>query len=301
MSKTYNPKLQARLEQYIAEVGSQRKAAENIGYSEGTISTYRKGTYAGDVTKLEAKLQEMFSTAEEAQDLHISADYVPTSISTGVYDTIRLCHLKGGLAIECGDAGIGKTKAAQKYAQDYPNTAVYVTVNPCLVSVTALLKLLCRQMHLPTGRKDDMWFEIDGHLRGGRRVIIIDEAQHLPIKTIESLRAFGDANPEVGIVLVGNAETVTARAGRSREAFAQIKNRTKLTEIRHTSQIAREDIVLLCPAVPGKKEIDLLHTVAMSEQGIRGAMNLYSNAMDNEDVTYPGLMAMAKAMRILTY
>lgn len=301
MSKIYNPQLQARLERYIADVGSQRKAAENIGYSEGTISTYRKGTYAGDVVKLEAKLQELFGVEEEAQELHTSTDYVPTSISSAVYDTIRLCHLKGGLAIECGDAGIGKTKAAQKYAQDYPNTAVYVTVNPCLVSVTAFLKLLCRQMRLPTGRKDDMWFEIDGHLRGGRRVLIIDEAQHLPIKTIESIRAFGDANPDVGIVLVGNAETVTSRAGRSREAFSQIKNRTKLTEIRHTAHITREDIVLLCPAAPGQKEIDLLHTVAMSEQGIRGAMNLYSNAMDNEDVTYPGLLAMAKAMRILTY
>lgn len=300
MSKTYTPQLQARLEQYIIDVGSQAKAAENIGYSEGTISTYRKGKYQGDVAKLEAKLQELFATSEEAQQLHISTDYAPTSISTGVYDTIRLCHLKGGLAIECGDAGIGKTKAAQKYAQDYPNTAVYVTVNPCVVSITAFLKLLCRQLRLPTARKDDMWFEIDSHLRGGRRVIIIDEAQHLPIKTIESIRAFGDANPEVGIVLVGNAETVTTR-GRSREAFAQIKNRTKLTEIRHTSQITRADILLLCPAVTGEKEIDLLHTIAMSEQGIRGAINLYSNAIDNEDISYKGLLAMAKAMHILTY
>ena len=99
MSKTYNPQLQARLEQYITDVGSQAKAAENIGYSEGTISTYRKGKYQGDVAKLEAKLQELFATSEEAQQLHISTDYAPTSISTGVYDTIRLCHLKGGLPI----------------------------------------------------------------------------------------------------------------------------------------------------------------------------------------------------------
>lgn len=298
--KEYNPELQQKLEQYISEVGSQSKAAGNIGYSTGTLSTYRKGTYNGDVEKFESRLREFFDLKNEAQTLYSAPDYVPTSISEGVYSTIRMCHLKGGLADECGDAGIGKTKAALKYAAEYPGSAIYVTVNPCVSSLNAFLKLLCRQLKLPTGRKDDMWMEVDAALRGGRKVLIIDEAQHLPIKTIEAIRAFTDDNPELGVTLIGNPETVTN--GRSRPAFAQIRNRTKLINIRRTLEVTKDDVKLLFPALAGRdKEIDLMHTIARSEQGIRGAVNLYSNARDNEDTSYQGLMAMAKEMKILTY
>lgn len=300
--KQYNPELQQKLEEYITEVGSQSKAAGNIGYSTGTLSTYRKGAYNGDVEKFENRLREFFGLKDEAKMLYVSPDYVPTSISEGVYATVRMCHLKGGLADECGDAGIGKTKAALKYAAEYPGSAVYVTVNPCVSSLNAFLKLLCRQLKLPTGRKDDMWMEIDEALRGGRKVLIIDEAQHLPIKTIEAIRAFTDNNAELGVALIGNPETVTN--GRSRPAFAQIRNRTKLVNIRRTLEVTKEDIRMLFPALANagqEKEIELLHTVARSEQGIRGAVNLYSNAKDNENTTYQGLMEMAKTMKIIAY
>jgi len=300
MQKVCDTQLQQRLEAYIVEMGGQRRAADSIGYSEAVISTYRRGKYVGDIAKLEGKLREIFGNLEQAASLYNIDDYVSTSISRRVYETVRVCHLKGGLAIECGDAGIGKTKAAQKYISDYPNSSIYVTVNPCLVSISAFLKLLCRHMKIPTGRKDDMWFDIESQLRGGRKVLIIDEAQHLPIKTIESIRAFFDCNPELGIVLIGNAETVTQRSGRNRESFAQIKNRTKMTEIRRTAQITGEDIKLLFPELLNhKKEIDFLHMVAQSEQAIRGAVNLFSNASDNENTTYDGLLAMARAMHIV--
>ena len=303
MEKTYDKALQVRLEEYIAGLGEggQRKASAVIGYSEATISQYRNSKYRGDVSRLESRLRELFGNQEDAAELSMPDDYVPTSISESVYDTIRICHLKGGLAIECGDAGIGKTRAAKKYVEDYPSSSIYVTVNPCLVTISAFLKLLCRQLKIPTGRKDDMWMDIESHLRGGRKVLIIDEAQHLPIKTIEAIRAFYDANPELGIIMIGNAETVSHGGSSTRESFAQIRNRTKLTEVRHTTQVTRDDIRLLFPGLPGEKEVDFLHVVAQSEQAVRGAVNLYSNALDNNDTSYTGLAAMAKAMRIVTY
>ncbi|MEE1155688.1 MAG: AAA family ATPase, partial [Acutalibacteraceae bacterium] len=85
-----------------------------------------------------------------------------------------------------------------------------------------------------------------------------------------------------------------------RAAFAQIINRTKLSKVRHTSQITSSDIELLYPAITGKtKEVDLMLKIARSEQGIRGTHNLFSNAVDNQDISYAGLVAMAKAMQIL--
>lgn len=301
MDKQYDPALQQRLEEYIKEVGSQSEAARQIGVSVAVVSTYRNNKYAGDVAGFEARLRQHLETKEAADELaNSSPDYVPTSISEGVYATIRMCHLKGGLANECGDAGIGKTKAAHKYVDDHPNQAILITANPCTSSVTAFFKLLCRRLKISAARKDDMWMEVDEHLRGGRKVLIVDEAQHLPIKTVEAIRALTDSNPELGCCMIGNPETVNV--GTRRPAFAQIRNRTKLINIRHTGEVAKSDIALLFPALCGQdKELELLLTIARSEQGVRGAVNLYSNAEDNEDTSYQGLLAMAKAMKIVTY
>lgn len=297
-----NPELQQRLREYIAECGSQSKAASAIGKSTAAISTYLSNTFKGNLENFEKHLEEIFENkkaAEQLKSASVGTVYKPTSISKGVYETIRLCHLKGGLAIECGDAGIGKTMACKKYAEDYPTSAIYVTVNPCLVTLSAFLKLLCRvQKITANGRKDEMWMRLADSFEGERKVLIIDEAQHLPIKTIEAIRAFFDSNPQLGICLVGNIETVT-NTGKSKEAFAQIRNRTKLTEVRHTSAIQSSDIEILFPAVAtDEKAINLLLGIARSEQGIRGASNVFSNSVDNGNITYSGLIAMAKAMRL---
>lgn len=300
-----NKELQQQLRNYIDSVGSQSKAAAALGWSTAALSTYLNGKYKGNLENFERSLQEAFSNksaAEQLKSADVSGVYKSTSISKGVYETIRLCHLKGGLAIECGDAGIGKTMACRKYAEEYPTTAIYVTVNPCLVTLNAFLKLLCRVMKIQTsGRKDEMWFRLADSFAGERKVLIIDEAQHLPIKTIEAIRAFFDNNPMLGICLVGNIETVT-NTGKRKEAFAQVRNRTKLTQVRHTTEIKSSDIVLLFPSIAAdEKAIQLIVGIARTEQGIRGAMNVYSNAVDNENITYEGLFAMAKDMRLKVY
>lgn len=296
-----NQAIVTALKNYVDECRSQAEAARRIGLSEATISTYLKGTYKGNVEKIESKFAEMLSNVAAAKNLRssLTVGYVPTSISNAVYKTIRLCHLKGGLAIECGDAGIGKTMAAKKYAEDYPSSSIYISVNPCVSSVAAFLKLLCIKLNVQTGRKDDMWLRLCERLSGERKVLIIDEAQHLPIKTLEAIRAFFDTYPEIGVCLVGNIETYT-NTGRSKEAFAQIKNRTKLTEVRHTNQITKQDIELLFAPLQGKtQEVNFMLSVAKSEQGIRGAQNIYSNAVDNNNITYAGLIEIAKRMHIL--
>lgn len=293
--------LQEKLKAYVESCGSQSAAGKKIGYSSSVISTYLKGEYKGDVNKLEAKLTELFANIEasrEIESIKIDAGYVPTSVSVGVYGTIRMCHLKGGFAMECGEAGIGKTMACKKYAEDYPNTAIYISINPCLNNITAVLKLLCRKLRLPYGRKDDMFLNICDALYGDRKVIIIDEAQHLTIKTLEAIRALFDIQENVGVCLVGNIginETINKTVGN----YAQICNRMKLRNIRSTQDINTDDIKLLFPAVQNdKKAVELLLRVARTDQAVRGAQNLYSNALDNDNITAQGLIEMAKYMHV---
>ncbi|MDD6489295.1 MAG: AAA family ATPase [Clostridia bacterium] len=295
-TKTYNRELQAKLEDYISEVGSQNKAASALGISSSVISQYRQSKYSGDIEALENRLAEMFANKEEAKALYKVGDYAPTTVSKGVYQTIRICHLKGGLAVEAGDAGIGKTMAAQQYIKDYPNTSIYIAINPCTSNVTAFLKAFARALHIDvSGRKDDMWARINETLKGSKKVLIIDESQHLPIKTIETIRSFSDNNKDLGICLIGNLESL---CNNGKAGYAQIRNRTKLTNTRHTYNITLEDIELLFPNID-KKSAEFLHKITQTEQAVRGASNLYSNAADNQNTSYEGLIAMAKATRVL--
>lgn len=296
--KQHDPVLQQRLEEYITEVGSQEKASDRIGYSAGTLSQYRKGIYSGDVVKLESKLREVFEVkAAVGRFESCTINYVPTSISEQVYMTIRLCHLRGGLATECGDAGIGKTKAAQKYAADYPNSAIYICLNPCISSERALLRYICQKLHLNLTTRDDMWMQIDEYLSGEQKVLIFDEAQNLPFRTLESIRSWSDREPaNVGIVFIGNEKIISQRNGNQKANYMQVNNRTRLSEVRRASKVTLSDMKLLCPALVGhEKELQLLHVISQSEQCIRGAMNVYINARDNDDLSYGGLLAAAKS------
>lgn len=300
IARTSDPDVKQRLLDLIEAAGSQRKAAKMLNYSAAVLNLYLSDSYTGNIEQFERAVRMAFELHEASQNLNstqvITRDYVKTSVSEAVYAVIRLCHLKGGLSIACGDAGIGKTMACQQYAVDYPST-VYVTANPCVATPRSFLKLLCRALRLPEGCKDDMWLRIRDYFGNTQNVMIVDEAQHLPIRTIEMLRAFYDENPKLGICLVGNLETITS-TGHTREAFAQIRNRTKITEIRHTTDIQYEDIQKLFASLEDTNALKLLYKIARTDQGIRGATNVYSNALDNNDISVDGLRAVAEGMHL---
>lgn len=295
MSKEHDRTIQNQLETYLNSGVSQNKAALAIGVSASALSQYKQGKYMGDIDALEAKLKEFFANAEAAKELCSEIGYVDTSISSGVYQTIRSCHLQGGLVIEAGDAGVGKTMAAKKYVEDYPNTAIYIAVNPCTSSISAFLKSFAKALHIDfSGRKDDIWSRINDTLLGSRKVLIVDESQHLPIKTIETIRAFTDSNSDFGVCLIGNLNSL---CNNGKPGFAQIRSRTRLTSIRHVSEITMNDINMLFPNVD-QTAAEFLYKIAHTEQALRGACNLYRNAADNGNITYAGLKAMAKVAKI---
>lgn len=291
MAKEFDSVLQAKLEDHLIKANiSASQLAKAIGISPTRLSQYRSSTYTGDIEVIERALREYFLNFEESARVYRAGEYVETSISKGVYQTIRLTHLQGGLSIEAGDAGIGKTMAAQKYVEDHPS-AVYWCANTCTNSVSAFLKCFARLLNIEaSGRKDDLWMRINDSLRGARKVLIIDESQHLPIKTVEAIRSFTDCNTNFGVCLIGNHETVQRKG---LPGYAQIRNRTRVTIKRHVSNIKVDDIKLLFPEIDDRTA-KFLHKVSMTEQGIRGVCNIYENAVANDNISYEGITACAK-------
>lgn len=295
-----------RLEEFIKEHPSQNEAAAVLGISAQILTPLRKGTYKGTVDKYLNKLAAYFNIKDDLGSTYHEIEYAHTSISKKVYDTIRICHVKGGLAVYAGDAGIGKTKAAQKYVRDNPDSAVYISVNPCLTSIKSTLKLLAGKLGAPTASTlDELWSNIIGKLADGM-VLIFDEAQHLPIKTIETLRSFSDyfrdSGQTLGIIFIGNHETARRLGTNKKADFAQIRNRTKQTRVCTVKQIKRDDICLLFPILAEshmEAEIEFLWRISQTQQALRGAVNLFSNAYDNNrQYDIKGLVSMAKFMEL---
>lgn len=294
------------VEEYKSHNGlSQNKAAKLIGISSTVLSQLSSGTYKGDVEGMVKVIEDYFAVAGQAEETYQEIPYADTSISTKVYDVIRLAHIKGGLAICSGDAGIGKTKAAKKYVADNPTNSIYISLNPCLTSIKAILKMLASKVGARQERSlDDAWLSIAERL-SDKMVIIFDEAQHLPYKPIEMLRAFSDYFADngktLGIVFIGNPETVRRLGAKQKAEFAQIANRTKQKLVYTVKQIQRSDIELLFPLLKSRDmnaEIDFLWGIAQTQQALRGAVNLFSNAYDNNNYTLNGLVAMAKHMEL---
>ncbi len=319
MSKRYNTDLQERVEQYLKENNlSQAKAAPIMGLSQAVLSAYRNSKYdKGDIGAVEKKLEEFFQIRDEKQANDQKAEvflgragggYIRTGISEGAYKSIRYCQLEKGIVVIDGDAGIGKTKAAAKFYQDNPNTTVYVKASPSTSSTRSLLKMIAKALSMQDNlRTEDLSAAIQEKLRQTDKVIIIDEAQNLKFLALEEIRGWVDEDimtgkPGIGIVLIGNVEVYNKMLGRQEAIFAQQFNRTRLHSRYRTKDITKEDVELFFPVLKERgmeKELDYLYGISHSKWGIRGMVNVFNNAANNEDISRSGLERMANTMGIL--
>lgn len=316
MSKVYNAELQARVAQFIADSGlSQAKAAPTMGVSQTALSQWRNSKYdKGNIEEVESKLTEFFKLqgehkviADRAMQFSPTQGYVPTSISEDIYKLIRYCQLEKGLVIAHGDAGIGKTEAAGKFKRDNPSATVYIKSTPATSSLRETLRTLARELKISdTLRTGDLAIAVEAKLLESKKLVIIDEAQHLCYKALEQLTRWTDQDidtrqSKIAIVLMGNTEVYNKMVGRQEAQFAQQFSRVKLNRNYKTSLISRDDIKLLFPLLQEKsmsREQDLLLGISQSKWGIRGAVNLYNNAVNNENISYDGLLGMAREMGI---
>lgn len=313
--KTYNADLQARLESWLGQAGiSQAKAATMMGVSQTALSQYRGSKYPGSVEEVERKVEEFLRTRQMAEQVEEKAapykpsqGYIPTSISEDVYHAIQYCQLERGMMILHGDAGIGKTKGAMRFVSENPTNAIYIQATPISGTLGNTIKLLARALRVPeTRNKLDMMLAIRGRLQGTDKVIIIDEAQHLKLNTLEELRNLSDPDgmtgeKGVGICLIGNTEVYSRMLGKQEARFAQQFSRVKMSRHYSTSRVKLADIAALFPALAGeehKRELNFLLNIGQSKWGVRGAVNVYNNAVNNEDISFDGLHGMALSMGV---
>jgi hypothetical protein len=129
----------------------------------------------------------------------------------------------GGIGVFCGDAGTGKTTASKYYYERNKENTVFITAK-----VTCTVKKLFCELSESIGLEvkksvNDNYDVIKKHLENSERLIIIDEAQFLPYKALELLRALNDET-KCGIMLVGMEQLYHNLKGRRGE-YIQLYSR----------------------------------------------------------------------------
>lgn len=185
--------------------------------------------------------------------------------------------------------------------------SLYTSITPSTGTLNGSIKLLARALRVPECRnKMDQMMALRSRLDGTNWVIVIDEAQHLKYAALEEIRSLTDDNPMtgehgVGVVLIGNSEVYSRLQGRQQAQFAQLFSRIRMQREYTTRKVKEDDVRKLFPVLAeqdARKEMDFLLSVCRSPWGIRGAMNLYTNAASANDVSYENLYRMAAHMGI---
>jgi general secretion pathway protein A len=124
---------------------------------------------------------------------------------------------KGFVAI-IGEVGVGKTTILHSYLEEINKQQLKIIyIFNTNVSFNGLLKTICQELELSTKTDDSFemvnrlhqWL-IDEYREGRNVVLIIDEAQNMPVETLENLRMLSNLETStdklIQIVLVGQPE-----------------------------------------------------------------------------------------------
>jgi hypothetical protein len=148
--------------------------------------------------------------------------FVLTTVAKKVFEVARICHLDREIGVCYGPAGLGKTIAVKEYASAHSD-AILIEAD---LGHTA--KALFSELHKTLGMEgfgtvNQMFQDILDKLKDSGRLIIVDEAEHLPYKALELLRRVYD-KAGIGIMLVGMPRLVSNLRGRRGE-YAQLYSR----------------------------------------------------------------------------
>lgn len=235
------------LEKYRENEGndmSQREIADKLGWSPSTLSMVLSGSYANQAAKEEEMARVLLNmgslSAEGFTPILVREQIIATKDFMDVY---ALCNglanpdssLTASIGLVIGDAGMGKTTAVQRFAAEHSSAAyvLYMGFNR-----NALFKEIAEAV---VGRSARSYYDnlqlIMGATRIYRKLIIIDEADRMPLSMLEDLRTLNE-NGRVPILLVGEpklaatvkkADRIESRIRKPRITFSPIDAPTLAT------------------------------------------------------------------------
>ena len=280
---------------------SQNKFATALGINPAYVSGYiKEGSSYKYADKVEEPAKNYLDNFIQKVDvLQDELPFVKTKDAKSIHAVIGWAVQDRDMAMISGVAGSGKTRAVREYVRTHPDSIlIEATIN---TSAKSLFKILARELGLnDKGSIDELIRQSAQSLKKVSRTIIIDEAEHLPYRALESLRRMHDFS-RATLVLVGtNKLLINLTASKSGNELEQLSSRVGnkwilggLSYVDEDKKKIRDDLEAVCKnfGVTQKSCIDLIEALAKgnfrkTEKLLRRAKMLseYAKTPINEDV-----------------
>lgn len=191
-----------RLSEFMqASKTSAGTIARAIGWSPASVSQWMGNTYKGDNNGLAYSVAAYLERMEESERLQSALEgygtggtfggFVETSVARRLMEVATRCHLTGTIGLLVGTSGAGKTTAAREYCRRHPDV-IYIDCHHQMSMRDLLLDLHTRLDLKGAGNIHFLLESICAKLDGTKRLIIVDEAEHLHPNTLDQLRKVND-------------------------------------------------------------------------------------------------------------
>lgn len=259
---------------------SQASVSKELGISTAVISQFLAGSYPGSNEDIADKVIQFLELDRKRRrrtpPLSFTRELNNTQL---IYNALSYMQITNGIAAIVGTAGSGKTTAMKHFSAEH-NGVVYVQADATKKSPRAALGLLIRATGVkPCGTTSDMLDDLINELNGTKKLIIIDEAQHLTERSFDTLRAINE-RAEVGLVYAGTPDIISRMYGRHEAELDQVHSRISYL-CRLNNRYRLEDIEnVFADYQLSKPILKKLYNVSSRKGGLRLAINLFRFAND---------------------
>ena len=211
---------------------SQATISRSTGISTAALSQWLNGSYTGNTDKIDNSIRRFISREKERfSKKHI--DFVMTNIAGKIFEVARIAHIDCEIGLCYGQAGLGKTQAVKEYAR-LNTDVILIEADPGYTT-----KVLFSEIHKKLGLDGNgsihsLAEDIIEKLKYSGRLIIIDEAEHLPYRALDLLRRIHD-KASIGMLLVGMPvllSNLRGKRGQYEQLYSRIGIAGKLTALK---------------------------------------------------------------------
>ncbi len=198
--------LRQYLDDYASDKNSRNSASaisRSLGVSATMLSQFINMKYPGDNASLANKIEAFLKRQDERTNYtEIFPEALPTKNVQRIHNLCRICHLEGEMGVITGDAGLSKTTGLKAYQRNNQGSVILIEVIPGTTAKNLAIQIHKECGYDGRGTQWDMSQDIIEKLKNSERLIIIDEAEHLPTTALELARRIHDKT-NIGVVLAG--------------------------------------------------------------------------------------------------
>lgn len=183
---------------------TMRGISTALGVSHATLSLWLNDKYTGNNNSLRDSVINFLERESERNAKPRSNQAIPfcnTTAAQSAFNALRSCHLNGEIGVITAEAGYGKTTACKAYTSRYRD-AILIQAD-----LSYSTRITMQQLHKKLNMNGEgsihaMLTDIIDRLNESGRLLIIDEAEHLPVRALDLIRTINDRTG-IGIALVG--------------------------------------------------------------------------------------------------